>query len=165
MTFYESMNEYKKQLEKGVIIEAYRGLMEYFNSLRLHFKKKYPDDSVSGSVYYGYMDMTYFSFFRKSLKHRKLKIAIVFLHEEFRFEVWLSATNKDAQRKYIKLFSESGWKKYNIARTTRDVDSILDHILVDNPDFSDLDSLTKEIERGTLEFTRDVENSLSKPQN
>ena len=73
MTFYESMNEYKKQLEKGVIIEAYRGLMEYFNSLRLHFKKKYPDDSVSGSVYYGYMDMTYFSFFRKSLKHRKLK--------------------------------------------------------------------------------------------
>ena len=104
MTFYESMNEYKKQLEKGAIIEAYRGLMEYFNSLRLYFKKKYPDDSVSSSVYYGYMDMTYFSFFRKSLKHRKLKIAIVFLHEEFRFEVWLSATNKDAQRKYIKLF-------------------------------------------------------------
>ncbi|KXH73875.1 MAG: hypothetical protein AM326_10290 [Candidatus Thorarchaeota archaeon SMTZ-45] len=161
MSFHESMNEYKKQLEKGTIIEAYRGLMEYFNTLRLYFKKKYPDDSVSGSVYYGYMDMTYFSFFKKSLKHRKLKIAIVFLHEAFRFEVWLSASNKDVQTKYMKLFSECGWKEYNIAITTEGVDSILDHILIDNPDFSDLDALTKQIERGTLNFTQDIESFLS----
>jgi hypothetical protein len=63
------MYEYKKQLEKGAIKEAYRGLMDYFNALRLFFKNKYPDYFVSGSVYYGYMDMTYFSFTPGSLKH------------------------------------------------------------------------------------------------
>ena len=85
-SFHEYMGEYRKQLEKGAIKAAYRGLMEYFNALRLHFKNKYPDYVVSGSVYHGYMDMTYFSFFPKSLKRRKLKVAIVFLHEAFRFE-------------------------------------------------------------------------------
>ena len=47
-TFHESMHEYRKQLEKGAIKEAYRGLMEYFNALRVYFKKKYPDYFVSG---------------------------------------------------------------------------------------------------------------------
>jgi hypothetical protein len=162
IVFNEYMTEYRKQIEKGAIQEAYRGLMEFFNALRLHFKKQYPDDSVSGSPYYGYMDMTYFSFFRRSLKSRKLKIAIVFLHDSFRFEVWLAGNNKNVQTKYMELFRESGWNKYHIASTTKDIDSILDHILVNNPDFGDLDTLTKQIERGTLKFTMDVENFLSK---
>lgn len=161
-SFHESMIEYKKLLEKGTIIEAYRGLMEYFNTLKIHFRNKYPDYSVSGSIYYGYMDMTYFSIFPKSLKNRKLKIAIVFLHEAFRFEVWLSGQNRTVQAKYLNLVRESGWKKYRIPSTTKGVDSIIEYILVDNPDFRDLDALTKQIERGTLKFTKDVENFLSK---
>jgi hypothetical protein len=162
MAFHESMIEYKKQLEKGAIIEAYRGLMDYFNVLRLHFKKKYPEHSVSGSVYYGFMDMTYFAIFPKSLKRRKLKIAIVFVHDTFRFEVWLSGANRKVQTEYWSLIRESGWKKYHITSPAIGIDSILDHILVDNPDFSDLGSLTKQIERGTLKFTTDVEAFLSK---
>ena len=102
--FHESMNEYKRQLEKGAIQEAYRGLMDYFNALRVYFEKKYPDHSVSGSVYYGYVDMTYFAIFPKSFKRRKLKVGIVFLHEAFRFEVWLFGNNKNVQAKYWKLF-------------------------------------------------------------
>lgn len=154
------MNEYKKQLQKGEIKKAYRGLMEYFNSLRLHFKKKYPDHFVSGSVYYGFMDMTFFAFISKALKHRKLKILIVFLHETFRFEVWLAGVNKKIQTKYWKLFIEKDWGKYHIASTTKGVDYIINHVLIDNPDFSALDTLTKQIEKGTLKFTEDIENFL-----
>jgi len=161
-SFHEYINEYRKQLEKGAIKEAYKGLMEYIMSLRTHFKNKYPDYFVSGSIYYGYMDMTYFSFFPKSLKHRKLKIAIVFIHDAFRFEVWLAGNNKQVQSKYWKLFKESDWNKYHIVSTTKGVDSIVEYILVDNPDFSDLDTLTKQIERGTLKFIKDVESFLSK---
>jgi hypothetical protein len=161
-SFHESMIEYKKQLEKGVIIEAYRGLMEYFNTLRIHFRDKYPNHSVSGSIYYGYMDMTYFSIFPTLLKRRKLKIAIVFLHKAFRFEVWLSAQNKTVQAKYLELVREIGLNKYHIPSTTKGVDSIIEYILVDVPDFSDLDDLTKQIEMGTLKFIRDVENFISK---
>ncbi len=164
-SFQESMNEYRKQIEKGAIKEAYKGLMEYIMGLRAHFKNKYPDYFVSGSVYYGYMDMTYFAFFPKSLKRQKLKIAIVFVHDTFRFEVWLAGYNKQVQAKYWKLFKESNWNKYRIPSTTKGVDSIMEYILVDNPDFSDLDNLTSQIERGTLKFIEDVEVFLSEHKN
>ncbi len=156
------MNEYKKQLQKGAVQKAYRGLMDYIMGLRSYFQNKYPAYSVSGSIYFGYMDMTYFSFFPKSLKVRALKVGIVFDHCKFRFEVWLFGYNKGVQAKYWKLFKESGWSKYRIPQTTKGVDSILESILVENPDFSDLDALTQQIENGTLRFIEDVENVLSK---
>ena len=139
--------------------------MEYFNSLRVYFKKKYPGHSVSGSVYYGFMDMTYFSFTPKILKQKKLKIAIVFLHEAFRFEVWLAGNNKKVQAKYWKIIKESNWKKYRTPLTTKGADSIIEYTLIEHPDFNDLDKLTKQIEIKTLNFVEDVEDFLSKQPN
>ncbi|HEY6074164.1 MAG TPA: hypothetical protein VIV15_12445 [Anaerolineales bacterium] len=158
---HEYTEEYRKQLEKGAIQKAYKGLMEYMMGLRTFFKNKYPDYSVSGSLYYGYMDMTYFSFFPDSLKERGLKVAIVFLHEAFRFEVWLAGYNKQVQSKYWNLFKESNWKKYPLVASTEGADSILESVLVDDPDFSDLEALTSQIEKGTLKFIKDVEGFLS----
>ena len=160
-SFPDSMNEYKKQLKKGYIQEAYQGLMEYIRDLRSHFTNKYPNYSVSGSIYYGYMDMTYFSLFPEFLKSRKLKIPIVFVHDTFRFEVWLSGSNRNIQTKYWELLKESDRHKYTLAPDPRAVDYVLDHILINNPDFSDLDTLTGQIESGTLEFIRYVEGFLS----
>jgi hypothetical protein len=159
------MNEFRKQLQKGAIQEAYRELMEFIMDLKTHFKNKYPDYFVSGSIYFGYMDMTYFSVIPESLKQKKLKIAIVFNFEAFRFEVWLSGYNKQIQKNYWKLFKESGWKKYHISTPAKGVDSILEYILVDNPDFSNLDDLTNQIEKETLKFIKTVENFLSKHEN
>jgi hypothetical protein len=162
-SFHENMIEYRKQLDKGTIKEAYRELISFIMELRSYFEKKYPDYFVSGSVYYGYMDMTYFSFFPNSLKLRKLKVAIVFVHDTFRFEVWLAGYNKQVQTKSWKLFQERNWNKYRIPPTTKGVDSIIEYTLVDNPDFNDLDILTKQIENRTLKFIKDIENFLSKP--
>lgn len=161
-SLHEYINEYRKQMEKGFINKAYKGLMEYMLNLRTYFKNKYPDHFVSGSVYFGYMDMTYFSFYPKSLGHKKLKIAIVLIHESMRFEVWLAGYNKQVQSKYWKIFKESDWNKYHIVPTTKGADSILEHIVVDNPDFRDLDKLTKQIEKGTLKFIKDIESFLPK---
>jgi len=161
----EYMNEYRNQLKKGVIQEAYKGLMAYIMSLRTHFSNKYPDHFVSNSIYYGYMDMTYFSFTPRSLKDRKLKIAIVFIHETFQFEVWLAGFNKRVQSKYWKLINESGWDEYHLVPTTKGVDSIIECVAVDDPDFSDLDTLTNQIEATSLKFIEDVENFLSKLDN
>jgi len=161
-SFHEYMNEYKKQLKAGYIQKAYKGLMEYIMELKLYLKNKYPDYLVSGSIYTGYMDMTYFSFFPGSLKHLKLKTGIVFIHEAFRFEAWLFGYNKEVQAKYWKLIKENVWNKYRIPITTKGVDSIMEYILVNNPDFSDLDTLTKQIEGRTVNFIKDIENFLPK---
>jgi len=159
-SFNEYMNEYKKQIKKGIINEAYKGLMEYIMDLRVYFKKKYPDYFVSGNIYYGYMDMTYFSFSPESLKNKNLKIAIVFIHDTCRFEVWLAGYNKQVQTKYWKLFKKNNWDKYQIVSTTKGVDSIIEYILIDNPDFNDLKNLTKQIETNTLKFVKDIDNFL-----
>jgi hypothetical protein len=159
--FDQYINEYKRLLAKGDIKKAYKGLMEYILSLRTYFKNKYPDYFVPGSIYYGYMDMTYFSFNPKSLKQRKLKIAIVFIHDTCRFEAWLAGYNKGVQSKYWRLIKESGWNKYPPVATTKGADAIIEHILVEHPDFSDLDSLTLQIESAALKFIDDLDSFLS----
>lgn len=160
--FHEYVGEYRKQLKKGAIKKAYKGLMEYVMGLRTHFQTRYPDHFVSGSIYYGYMDMTYFPFTPASLKRQGLKVAIVFVHDTFRFEAWLAGYNKQVQSKYWKLFKESGWDRYPIVPTTKGVDSIIEHILVEDPDFSAPDVLTKQIEGATLKFIRDIEGFLAR---
>lgn len=160
--FHEHINEYKKQIEKGAVKKAYGGLMEYMMDLRTYFQKKYPRYFVSGSIYYDYMDMTCFSFFPESLKRRKLKAGIVLIHDTLNFKVWLFGYNKQVQSKYRKLIKDSGWNKYRISSTTKGIDSIMEYVLSDKPDFSDLDALRNQIEKSTLGFIEDVENFLSK---
>jgi arsenate reductase-like glutaredoxin family protein len=49
-----------------------------------------------------------------------------------------------------------------IPSDTKGVDYILKDILVENPDFNNLDDLTEQIENGTLKFIENVERFLSK---
>jgi hypothetical protein len=155
----EYVEEYRKQLEKGIIQKAYQGLMDYVMDLRMHFGKKYPD-IAPGNIYQGYMDMTYFPIFPRELTSRKLKIAIVLIHEKIRFEIWLAAQNKQIQAEYRQLFKEKDWTKYRIPAAAKGVDSIVEHTLTDNPDFGDLNALTKQIENGTLAFISEIEGFL-----
>ena len=159
-SFQKYMNEFREQLKKGAIQEAYRGLMKYIMELKTYFKNKYPDYFVSGSIYFGYMDMTYFSIIPESLKQKKLKIALVFNYKTFGFEVWLSAVNKTVLKEYWNLLKNKNWDKYRIIKPSKGIDSILEYTLVNNPDFSNLDELTKNIEKGTINFIKDIEGYL-----
>ncbi len=163
-SFREYIDEYRKQLKKGDIQKAYKGVMEYIMDLRNYFQNKYPDYFVSGSIYHGYMDMTYFSFSPRPLKDQKLRIAIVFLHEEFRFEAWLAGYNKQVQSKYWKMIKQSGWNKYSLVSSIQGADSIVECILVDRPDFSRPEALTKQIEDAALRFIGDIESYLDAHQ-
>ena len=156
-----SMTTYKQQLQKGDIVRAYRELMAYMLCLRTHFAKTYPDYFVSGSLYTGYMDMTYFAVSPPALKQRNLKAAIVFVHETFRFEVWLSGVNRQVQTEWWKLIKASGWDQYRAVPIITGSDAILEHVLVAEPDFDDLPALTAQLESGTLQFIWDVETFLS----
>ena len=161
----ESIQEYKIQLQKGIIQKAYRGLMEYMLALKRHLLRSHPDHFTSGSLYFGYMDMTYFSLTPESIKDRKLKIGIVFHHQACRFEVWLFGINKQVQADYWKKIKESGWKQYHLVPSIKSFDAIIDHILVEEPDFSNLDALTSQIEQGTMKFSKDVERFLISQKN
>jgi hypothetical protein len=65
------------------------------------------------------------------------------------------------QERYWKLIRESHWEKYRLVSNPRVSDSILEHVLVDNPDFGDPERLKGQIETGTLRFIADMDDYFS----
>ena len=160
-SFSDSVIEYKKQLEKGDIQIAYRGLLEYMMGLKNFFKNKYPYFSVPSSLYQGYMDMTYFALFPEDLKRRKLKIAIVLIHDKMKLEIWLSGINKQIQTKYWNILKSRDLNIYQLPKTLKGSDSIIEYVLTDNPDFNDPEALTRQIESETLKFIKDIKEIIN----
>lgn len=155
----EQIQEYRNQLQKGYLQKAYQGIMTFMSSLKTYLEKSYPD-YVSSGLYFGYMDMTYFAFTPSNLKKKKLKIAIVYLHEEGRFEAWLGGSNRKIQAQYIERLSDKNIGGYKLSQVLPGVDSIIESILVEQPDFNNLDGLKLEIERKTIEFINDITSLL-----
>ncbi len=160
----KSLNEYKKdykrQIEIGNIPKAYKGLMGFMKNLRTYFINNFPVDYVIGSIYSGDMTITYFPFTPKTLKEQKLKIAIVFNHQKVRFEIWLAGQNKQIQKKYWEIFKGSDWNKYHIPSTIDDGFSIVDNVLIENPNFDNLEILTEQIETKAMEAIKGIKKVL-----
>lgn len=152
------INEYRKQLEEGIIPKAYKGLMEYLSGLRLHFMNEYSGDFAVGSLYQGCMDYSYFAFTPKSLRSKSLKIVIILDHQKMRFEICLAGQNKLIQEQFWKLFRDNNWETYRIPPTPED--GIIRDILLLYPDFDDPGQLTRQIETGTLKFVEYVREIL-----
>jgi len=149
--------EYKKQLKIGNISTAYKSLIEYMMKLRTYFKNNYPDYIV-GSFYQGYMDVTFFPITTKLLKKRKLKFTIVFDHQKIQFEIWLTAQNQQIRNKYSELITEKEFGENYIS--TSNPYSIIEYLVIENPNFDNLDKITNEIEEGVKTFLRDVASTL-----
>jgi hypothetical protein len=154
-TLNANIQEYRVQLAKKQIQKAYLGIMTFMSGLSSTLAGRHPDFLVSG-LYFGYMDMTYFAFTPTNLKNLKLKIAIVYLHEEGRFEAWLGGSNRQIQAEYIDKLSGKNIGSYKLSKVHPGVDSIIETILTESPDFDRTDELMKEIEDKTLQFVKDM---------
>lgn len=105
--------------------------------------------------------MTYFALFPEDLKQRKLKIAIVLIHDKMKFEIWLSGINKQIQTKYWNILKSKDLNVYHLPDTLKGADSIIEYSLIINPDFNNPEALTKQIESGTMKFIDDIKKLLS----
>lgn len=148
-----SVGAYKKQLIKGDIQEAYIGLVKYVTKLRTTLSKNLSDSYSFGSLFQGYMDYTYFYYTNDFLKKKKLKMGLVLNHSKMQFEVWLLGQNIPIQEKYWEYFKSTKWNKN---RTTRPQYSILEAELIVNPDFNDLENLSKQIEDKLVLVTDEI---------
>ena len=150
---------YKKQLELGEIQVAYSFLLKYVMHLKAHCEKNFPKNYSFGNVSPGYMDFTYFPFFDDFLRKEKLRFGIVLNHTEMRFELWLMGQNAETQAKYWNLLKTSPW---NLERISMPKYSVLEVILIDNPNFDDLDSLTMGINEKAICVSKEILNHLKK---
>ncbi len=154
-TLNELVKGYTRELQQGEIQAAYKGIFDFLGKLRSEFIRRYPHFDVSG-IYQGYMDMSYFSLSNKSLKERGLKIAIVYLHGNGAFEVWLSARNRDIAKNLASMLSSNIPAALEVFHDTGNPDAVVECLLTASPDFDDQAALTETIIRGAERFAAAV---------
>lgn len=147
------ISAYKVQLESGDIKIAYERLIKYMMALKADCEKEFSGRYSFGTVSPGYMDFTYFSFFDAFLRDKKLRFGIVLNHKKMRFELWLMGQNADVQKRYWGLLKSSVWNKNQPVMPRY---SVLETVLVEEPDFDNLDKLTKEIEAKAGAFSGEI---------
>ena len=133
---------YKEMLQHGEMRMAYMFLVKYVMRLKSSFEGDFGQNYSCGNASPGYMDYTKFSFIDSFLRQKKLRFGIVLNHEKMRFELWLMGQNANVQNAFWDLLKTSIWNK---GQLTMPRYSVLEVVLVDNPDFNDLDSLTASI--------------------
>ena len=121
--------------------------------LRRHLRDKHREYKM-GSFYQGAMDFTYFSLSTKELKTKKLKLVIIFNHQEASFEIWLAGQNKQVQKQYLALMDEKEMGAHYRASTHPH--SILEWEVLKNPNFNEMDTITNRIEEGVNVFLKDL---------
>ncbi len=145
------LSEYKKLLRTTNLREGYQEFIKLFHYIRAALEKSMPEYKFQGNIVENGMDYSYFSFTNDRLKEKGLKIAVIFVHKEFQFEVWLSGFNRKWQSKYYDLL-----KGRNIPFELTDDPTRKDYILrvtlERSVDISDGDLLT----RGNKEYLKRI---------
>ena len=150
------VSTYKELLKNGDVQVAYAELVKYVQKLKTVFAKDLSDTYSVGNVFQGYMDYTYFYLSNDFLKDKKLKLGLVFNHNHVRFEAWLFGQTKDVQENYWKLLKNTKW----INGSKMPQYSIFEVVLVDSPDFDDLDRLTESIKNKLVSVAEDISTSI-----
>jgi hypothetical protein len=133
---------YKEQINESDIQKTYTFLLKYLMQVKTSFEKAFSKEYSCGYVAPGYMDYSYFSFTNDYLKNNGLRFGIVLNHNEMRFELWLLGQNKEVQNRYWDILKESKW---NEGLTKKPQYAELEIVLVDTPDFENIDKLTADI--------------------
>lgn len=147
---------YKEALNKDEITVAYVELIKFVSTLRTSFAKNLPQYTC-GTVFPGYMDYTYFYFYDDFLRGRNLRFGLVLNHKKMRFELWLLGQNEKVQSKYWDFLKDSSWNK---DRTERPIYSVLEVVLVEEPNFDDLKLLEEVIQKEAFVCIEKIESFI-----
>lgn len=161
-TLNQRIDYYTALVRQGELQTAYKGIMDFMGQLRAAFTASEPEISVGGSLYQGYLDMTYFSLTTDLLREKGLKVAVVYLHDKKAFEAWLSARNRTILARYRPIFDDMILDEVEVFHDETNQDAILECLLTDSPDFDRPDRLLAELVSGTEKFIAAVQKIVSK---
>ncbi len=134
----------------------YHQLIDYMKTLRGFFYKAYETHFKLGNLYLGHPEYSYFSLTTASLKKLKLKFVIILNHNTMGFSICLSGQNKGIRKTYWEMFKGSDWDTYRLAESIDDSLSIIDHTIIENPNFDNKEGLTAHIETEALKFIKNI---------
>lgn len=137
------------------------GHVRFMTALRAHFISRFPTGFKAGQIYKGKKEISFFTFTPLSLHQQKLKIAIVWNYQNDRFEIWLAGQNRQIQKQCWSFFKDSNWSKYPVPNNITAGFSIVDSILVANPNFNDADKLILQIEAKAMAFIQGIADAMA----
>lgn len=138
----------------------YHQLIAYMKELRAYFQKEYETLFKLGNIYQGSPEYSYFSLTTEELKKQKLKFVIILDHTKLNFSICLSGQNKNVRKKYWRIFNGSSWDTYQVAESIDNSLSIIEHVILINPDFKDRKNVTEQIEIESLKFINEITDVL-----
>ena len=150
---------YQEELRKGDILTAYNELVKFVMKTRTELVKKLGHEYSFAKILHGYMDYTYFYYSNDFLKSKKLKFGLVLNHLDMRFEIWLLGNTIPIQKEYWNLLKTSKWNK---DKTEMPQYSILEAVIINKPNFNNLELLSKNIQTKMLKVTDEVIAVLKK---
>ncbi len=156
----QKLNVYRDVLATTQVQQGYQEFIKLFRYLRMELEKELEGFSASSSIMENRMDFAYFQLFSTQLKEKGLKVQIIFVHEEYQFEVWVSGYNRKIQCDYYKYLKDMKMK-YTLTKNPERTDYIIKSSLSKDIDISDgclvkklLKAEIKEIEA----FVCDIKN-------
>lgn len=150
------ISAYKKAFASGEIQKTYQSLVGIVQNLRTEFAKTYEGEFTVANVLHGYIDFTYFYLQNDFLKEKKLKFAIVFVHQHAHFELWLLGQTKNVQICYWEKLKGVRW----VNSEAMPKYSIFEISLLTNPDFDDSKKLTESIQNTFGSLSQEIFNTL-----
>ena len=151
----QAVSRYTVSLSDGELQRAYKAILSCMSSLQTELAERFPA-CTGGALYQGYLDMTYFALTPPELREKKLKLALVYLHAEARFELWLAANNRALQAETAKKLSALPLGKYRVTTPAPGVDAMIETIALDSPDFDRQDQMTETLSSAFASFAADM---------
>ncbi|HIT36656.1 MAG TPA: hypothetical protein IAC30_08250 [Candidatus Faecousia intestinavium] len=143
------LESYKNLVQTTSLADSYREFVRLFRFLRAQLEKEMPDYQFQGNIVENAMDYSYFQFSDQALKSRGLKIVVVFIHKQFRFEIWLSGVNRSNQKRFHDLLAGQ-YGPFLPAENPERMDFILRAPLPENWDMTDGDAMVSALKEKSL---------------
>lgn len=159
----QSIEDYTRAVSAGGFPRAYRGILAALTAFQTAWKQSHPADAA-GALYPGYLDMSFVSFAPESLRQKRLKISLVYLHAEGVFNLWLAAGNRAIQAETSAALRGKQIGPYELSVLKPGVDAIIALDLPKPYAFDDPQRLTQSLMRAAEAFAADMVALLGKTE-
>ena len=95
---YKFLEEYQNLIQNTNLQKGYQEFIRLFRWLRINLQNRFSSFRFQGNIVENNMEYSYFQFSDDTLKQMGLKIVVVFVHSDFRFEIWISGCNRQVGR-------------------------------------------------------------------
>lgn len=148
------IEEYKNIIQTTNLQRDYQELIKFFKYLRNYLQKEMTDLNFTANIVENNMDYSYFQFTNENLKKKGLKIVFVFVHKEFKYQIWLSGVNRQEQVKYFNMYEKN--TRFKLTPNPIKTDYILSKDVETEFNYDDLEKLLNNLKREIYIFINDI---------